>query len=194
MSQQSINLKFTGLRPLIMHNGMLVDRAYWANKALKPLTSKRSKTDADHDLIDKLSFLGALYVNKDQKPILPWFVLRASLVNAAKGFKMGTQAKTGLFVTDDAIVDYGADLTPEGLWDDEKYRNRAVVSVGTASIVRVRPQFPTWSVNVPVEYSEDVLSREDVIRIADRAGRFVGVGDWRPQTGGMFGTFKVECE
>jgi hypothetical protein len=56
--------------------------------------------------------------------------------------------------------------------------------------VRFRPEFTTWSARFVVQYSE-LMSNETVIDLVDRAGS-VGVGEWRPEKNGSFGTFEVK--
>lgn len=57
---------------------------------------------------------------------------------------------------------------------------------------RYRAEFKQWRCRLPVEYDKEVLTREWVLRLFQRAGRFVGVGDWRVERKGIHGMFHVE--
>jgi len=55
--------------------------------------------------------------------------------------------------------------------------------------VRFRPMFENWRARLIITYS-DALKVESVIDLLNRAGK-VGVGEWRPEKDGTFGTYHV---
>jgi hypothetical protein len=55
--------------------------------------------------------------------------------------------------------------------------------------VRFRPMFTNWKARMIIGFSE-VLKPETVIALLNKAGK-VGVGEWRPERDGSFGTYKV---
>ncbi len=55
--------------------------------------------------------------------------------------------------------------------------------------VRFRPSFFGWKARVLLEYAEQ-LDVQTVVDLLNRAGT-VGVGEWRPEKSGTFGTFKI---
>lgn len=55
-----------------------------------------------------------------------------------------------------------------------------------------RPKFFPWNVTVPVEFDRGVLNEKQVLRLLNDMGRGVGIGAYRPENGGTFGTFEVE--
>lgn len=57
--------------------------------------------------------------------------------------------------------------------------------------VRFRPQFNDWSATLVIQFDETTLDGSTIIDLVQRAGR-VGVGEYRPERNGSFGTFKVE--
>lgn len=64
--------------------------------------------------------------------------------------------------------------------------------VGTSKHVRVRPRFDTWTVSGTITSLDDaVISKTTLEAILAMAGRFCGLGDWRPssKTPGAFGRF-----
>lgn len=182
----TVKLRFTGLRPLLQHNGALVDPFNPIVKAKKALTSKRKKTDSDMLEVSRLEFLGSLYLNSARQVIVPDYLLEATIVSGAKKSKSGQQAKAGVFVTDaEPLLNYGEQLTPEQLWNDGEgqYVNKARVCMQKASVMRYRPMFRNWSVTFTVEYMPDVVSEADVTEFCRAAGQTVGLGDWRPKYG-----------
>ena len=61
-----------------------------------------------------------------------------------------------------------------------------------SGIWRARPLFAGgWTAVIPMQYNEEHLRHEDVIACLHEAGGGVGVGDYRQQSGGPFGGFRV---
>jgi len=53
-----------------------------------------------------------------------------------------------------------------------------------------RPMFKDWKLSFEAVVLDDIP--EEVFRnILDEAGRYVGIGDWRPAKKGMYGKFIV---
>ena len=66
------------------------------------------------------------------------------------------------------------------------------VGMGTADI-RYRGEFREWSMSFTLEYNASgSLSLEDIINCISAGGYTVGLGEWRPEKDGAFGTFRVE--
>jgi hypothetical protein len=59
--------------------------------------------------------------------------------------------------------------------------------------IRFRPQLDTWTAKLPIEYFPDLLTQSQVVDLVALAGQ-VGVGEWRPQKKGTFGTWRVTDE
>lgn len=58
--------------------------------------------------------------------------------------------------------------------------------------VRYRPEFPEWSATLEVTYVEALIDCDTVVTLIDAAGQYVGVGEWRPQKDGTFGTYCID--
>lgn len=57
-----------------------------------------------------------------------------------------------------------------------------------------RPIFRKWEVRVPVSYDERLISLESLLNLFERAGYSIGIGAWRPECNGPYGTFRVKRE
>jgi len=67
-----------------------------------------------------------------------------------------------------------------------------VVRVGRGGTdLRYRPQFLQWKTTLTITYPFSSLTRESVLSLVDAGGMGVGVGEWRPEKGGEFGTYCV---
>lgn len=66
------------------------------------------------------------------------------------------------------------------------------VGMGTADI-RYRPQFDQWSIDlVMMRNANGKLSRADIFNIIDLGGQTNGIGEWRIEKGGQYGTFHIK--
>ena len=138
----------------------------------------------------KLEFFGGLYLNDDNQVIIPTRVLLGTGVAGAKKIKMGPQAKAGIIIDKDAVLEYpgmnGGDI--KKLYDDKSHVTQDLVVVQRNRIVRTRPIFNEWSVTIEVEFIPDIIQKERIVDLFDQAGLLCGLGDWRPQ----YGRFSVE--
>lgn len=70
-----------------------------------------------------------------------------------------------------------------------------VVRLGGASRsadLRYRPMFPEWSCTLTVTYVKSSIDRNSVLSLIDAGGMGIGVGEWRPEKRGEFGTYQVD--
>ena len=57
--------------------------------------------------------------------------------------------------------------------------------------VRTRAIFPRWACTIDVQYVSTLTKEGQIVNLLAAAGLIVGVGDWRSQKGGSFGSFRV---
>jgi hypothetical protein len=183
-------ITLTGTSPLLMHNSRLANPLDPATKALKKYTSKRNKTEEDHEQLARLEFDGGLYFQDGIGPFIPGENISRCLVDGAKLTKQGVKVTRGLVIkTDVNPLAYSGPRDEQGLWD-KGWRHMASVKIGTSRTMRCRPWFPQWSVRAEGMIDPSVLELSDVTGIADNAGAFIGLGDWRPR----FGRFTATVE
>ncbi|WP_100813923.1 hypothetical protein [Microbacterium lacus] len=58
--------------------------------------------------------------------------------------------------------------------------------------LRYRPEFPSWRAQLEVTYITSSISRQSVLSLIDAGGLGIGVGEWRPEKRGEFGTYAVD--
>jgi hypothetical protein len=77
--------------------------------------------------------------------------------------------------------------------DGEPHMREDVVRVGRGGTdLRYRPEFMPWQTTIDVTYVTSVLTRNSVLSLIDAGGMGCGVGEWRPERGGDFGTYQVD--
>ena len=180
---ETMSVRLTGIAPLILHNNQTADSlAYYAQEIAK-ISGKRKKTLADQAQLSKLEFYAGLYLLNDV-PVLPAKMLAACFIKGAMKDKNGPLAKSGVFFSEHAVLKHDGPKTPDELWETgEPYVFRCPVRMGTSTVIRTRPYFPAWEVDVTFEYDEEVINPDTVLLAWNKAGRVVGMGDWRPQYG-----------
>lgn len=177
-------ITITGTAPLLMHNSRLANPLDPASKAMKKFTSKRTKTDEDHEEIARLEHIGSLYFDTDAGPYVPADNIWRCLFDAAKKTKRGPKVKEGVFIaTDINPLAYKGPRTIEGLWADENFRHLASAKVTTQRVMRCRPIFREWSCEADGVIDTDIIDFKELQDIVETAGDRIGLGDWRPRYG-----------
>lgn len=180
-----------GTAPLLMHNARLSNPLDPAAKALKAVTSKRTKTDDDHATIARLEHAGSLYLDSDIGPYMPGENIARCLIDGARVTKAGVKVTRGVFISSDVNpLAYKGPRDADGLWNDENFRHMASAKIGTARTMRCRPMFRQWRTQANGLLDTTVLSLEELRSITETAGAMVGLGDWRPR----FGRFTATVE
>ena len=68
-----------------------------------------------------------------------------------------------------------------------------VVKVGMGGTdLRYRPEFTEWATSIEVTYVKSMLTRESLLSLVEAGGMGVGIGEWRPEKKGDFGTFQID--
>lgn len=72
--------------------------------------------------------------------------------------------------------------------------DRRAVGIGPKRTIRTRPKFNDWRLRVTFEHEEEVISERDLLASLEQAGRYCGIGEYRPSSpkGGQFGRFSIE--
>lgn len=183
---KEVKATLNGVSPLIMHNPQLCDPMNSISKKMKEITSKRKKTESDFMEMQKIEWHGSLYC-KDKKPIIPGIMIDAMLVNAAKKNKLGQIFKSGVCTDGFFTVKYKGPKDLESLWEDENFRLVAPAVVNRSRIMRCRPIFNEWSLDITVKYFPDIVNESQIKDALVIGGQQCAIGDWRPR----FGRFNV---
>lgn len=183
-----LKLQITGTSPLMMHSDKLANPLHPATKAHKELTSKRKKTDDDHEAIAKSEFIAGAYWDESVGFYIPGQNFDATFWAGAKLQKLGVHYRRGcLVMTDKAKLIFSGPKTPEKLWEDLRFRDCRGVRVGQSKVMRYRPVFLEWAAELEVAVNPDVIDISEVKKAISDAGALIGVCEYRPR----FGRFEV---
>lgn len=181
---KSVKVEIEGTTPLLLHNGMLADPLYPMVKELKKVTSKKTKTDADHEEMARLEWLGGLYTNAKGQVVIPGINIERCIVMGARKTRKGKDVECGAFVDGDIILEFpDKGKSVEKLYESGNYHDRRMVCVNRARVARTRPIFRAWSLAFSVQYDDEILNETALLDMIDTAGTYIGLCDFRPRFG-----------
>lgn len=185
---KNIEIEIKGVAPIILHNGQTADPLNKFSRAIKEISGKRNKTDADHEKMARLEWEAGLYMDLNGVIVVPSKCIEACLVAASKKNKLGKQFTAGVMCPDvNYPLIYKGSKDIDKLYADGFYL-RELVRIGTSKIVRTRPMFTEWSLKFKIAYLDDVVTKDQVMQAVDAAGQLIGLCDYRPK----YGRFEID--
>ncbi len=166
----------------------------WSAKALREMLQKQQMSEAEKKLAKKnrdpkdpeADFQGARYI-RDGKDCFPTNGIKKSMVEA--GYQLGINKnaiRRGVRIVGD-FVEIKTDAPPEMRED--------AVRVGPfnkrEADLRYRPQYNDWHIDLDIIFRGDMFTVDQIANLLEHAG-WGGIGEWRPEKDGQFGTFEVE--
>lgn len=165
-----------GITPLLMHRP-------------SALIGDISKERKQKETTPKENAEASLYINDAGKLYQPSTHMLGALVEAGKSQQVVGKMKA----TYSKIIGYAVQIEPfevehkKQKW--EVFSCLAVINRGRVLIHR--PILKEWELDFEVIFDEEQIPASILKEVFDRAGKFAGIGDWRPQKKGRFGKFQV---
>ena len=189
---KTITVKWTGIRPLVMHNGLMADPTNPLVRRIKEITSKGSKklTESDYEERDRLEWDAGLYWDEADGVIVPSDNIERCIQLGAQKSRIGKDVQAAVFCSAPHVpVTYSGPKDKDKMFADPRFTLRKGVAVQKARIIRIRPMIPTgWTLTFDVEFDDSIVNPKNLLKVMNDAGSLVGLGDWRPK----FGRFLVE--
>ena len=187
----TLQIECTGISPLLMHSDRASDPLSKEAQWLSEISGKRNKTEAEIVELARREFHCSLYLEPSGRPTIPIDNVHSCLYAAAKRRKEGPLF-SGSFTVSSVRFDYEGPDDPDALWEQqEKFVDRRSVKVGTSRVIRTRAIFHKWLLSVTAERDPEVADLFNIRQWAEIAGSRIGLGDYRPQRGGLFGRFEA---
>lgn len=217
--QKKFKITITGERDLLLHHDNIEFGERVKEWQMDP--AKKAKSVAGDDRSPAWSWIGYLYHN-EESVVIPSDNLMTLFREGAKRVETGKKGGTFKAQSQSSIVINEADwpLLVNGStipWEDvaafglnenfTEHQGLAALlgfklfvkraKVGMSKHVRVRPLFRNWSCSGTVTVLDDSITQAVLQNILSQAGRFAGLGDWRPsspKSPGPFGVFTATVE
>jgi hypothetical protein len=184
IAAETISVPIVGTTPLIVHR--------FSEKAKKAmLDAMQGRKSPKQPKDPHAEYEAAYYRLKDGSPGFPSIAFKAATIGGARFYSGVTMTALKQFLFFGGEVgDDGRALTRI---DGEAQMREDVVTVGRGGTdLRYRPEFREWSAVLEVTYVTSALTRGSVLSLIDAGGMGVGVGEWRPERDGDFGTYKID--
>jgi len=159
------------------------------------MDTTRKKKGGNAILGDTEEWKKTIYFDESFGVYLPSISLEASFIEAAKQFKMGRGTyskyfKSGVFINEIMLPFYVEGSEIKTLEDKRIIIDRRTVKnpATKGRNMRYRAMFKEWESEFDVTIAaDDYIDKEILQDVMNYAGKFIGVGDYRPR----FGRFTV---
>ena len=205
MSQKAVfqqaEIWIVGDAPLIVHS--------WSEKAKHEMLQKqvRAIKPGKAPRTPEKEFADSLYMmqTKEGSDVygFPCTAIKKCMLSAAhkdKGIPRDTVMRSVWFTapfirTRTAIDGAICDLPLIRLWGSDPEMREDMVRIGvgltkTANLA-YRAQFRVWAMRIVFRYNASVISEDVIATLITESGMSCGIGDWRNEKNGMFGSFHL---
>ena len=197
---QTLKVRIEGKVPLLLHCNQMANPLNVYCRAVKPITGKRKKTDADHIEVSRLEWEAGLYFNNDGHVAIPAENIEACLREAAKKTKSGKMIQEGVRVEENFCkleypnngyrrkkVPQTPDELPskelDGLFKTNSDCRLAKVKGSGGTVLRTRPRFDKWAIQFTLLFDENIISERTLSEVITVAGERIGLCDYKPRYG-----------
>ncbi len=187
---ETLLIPIVGTAPLIVHN--------FGEKSKRQMLEAQQGRKRAKELRDpEADYRSSLYCMVDADGVetygFPVTAFKAATVGAArfygKQLKM-TELRQFMFFKGILTPADPQQLVP--LEGEPRMREDIVRLGGRSADLRYRAEFPEWGAVLEVTYVRTSLARESVLSLVNAGGLGIGVGEWRPEKKGEFGTFEID--
>lgn len=181
---KTVTIEIQGVTPLLIHR--FSEDAEQANKTRRVEVKQRDP---------RMEATKNAYIATDGTFYFSAFSIPNAMGNAGSSHKATGTRKTLRYVVPSAIrmmSDRVTILNGKGPAKDFEVDSRPVTIPATKGrIMRHRPRFDQWGAAFEMQINDDLLSVDMAHQLLNEAGLSIGIGDFRPEKRGPFGTFRV---
>lgn len=176
-----------GTAPLICHR--------FSEKAKRQMLDNMQGRKTPKEPKDpQAEYEAALYRVEDGGYGFPALAFKDATIGAARYYGKQvtmTALKQFVFVHGERGDDGRALVRIDG---EPKMREDVVTINRTGSDLRYRPEFWPWRADLAVTYVTGSLTRGSMLSLIEAGGMGIGIGEWRPEKNGDFGTYRIDPE
>lgn len=189
---QTMIIQIKGTSPLIVHNFSVKSKrmmleAQQGKKKVKENRDPQAEYEAAFYRIDRGDGV--------ERYGFPVTAFKAATVGAARFFDKSvtmTSLRQFMFMRGELTK-----ADPQQLVEivGEPRMREDVVRLGGLSRgadLRYRPEFAQWEAQLQVTFVTSAISKDSVLSLIDAGGMGIGVGEWRPEKRGEYGTYEID--
>jgi hypothetical protein len=187
IATETVRIPIVGTSPLITHK--------FSEKAKRSMLDAMQGRKTPKEPKDpEREFRDAAYRLDDEGFGIPAIAFKSATVSAARFFGKSV-TMVGLRQT---IFVAGEFSKLEGMMlarisPDTPEMREDVVRVGNGGTdLRYRPCWTEWTTTLDVTFVKSMLTRDSVLSLIEAGGLGVGVGEWRPERRGEYGTYMID--
>ena len=204
IATETVRIPIRGLTPLITHKfsekakRQMLDAMQGRKNPKEAKNPEREYEDAKYKLdritVDEAETMGVKITDDDRLGI-PAIAFKSATVSAARFFGKSV-TMVGLRQT---LFVAGEFSRREGMMlcqiIGEPEMREDVVRVGNGGTdLRYRPCWTEWETFLDVTFVKSMLTRDSVLSLVEAGGLGVGVGEWRPERRGEYGTYAIDTD
>lgn len=186
---KTVNVTITGINPLLIHR--------FAEQDQHQSSSRKVKVEAPTDT--RLTALAAANRRSDGTHYISSFALVNAMCSAGSNYMMKDSRKIVKFIVPSAVRIQTPDCTTTILVKGEPATDSSfevdarpvTIPATKGRIMRYRPRYENWSMKFELGVLDDLIDLSLAQQLLTDAGIQIGVGDFRPEKHGPFGTFRV---
>ncbi len=148
-----------------------------------------SKTHQKKDpRTNEQKYLDTMHLFDDGSYGFPAAAFKLAIVGACRQFSQPpmTVARTSIRVNGDL----GTNLVK--IIGEPRMREDFVRIQRSGAAIRIRAEFVKWNAVLNITFNKNSISPETLYNLVEAAGKFGGIGDWRPEHNGDHGLFMID--
>lgn len=200
---QPFRVWLVGETPLIVHAWSQKAKLEMLQKQVKATKAGKEARDPERDFVDSLYPMGIDPKTKKETYGFPVTGIKNATLSSAhkdKGIPRSVVQSALWFDADmvrvmPALNGSICDMPLVRLFGSDPEMREDMVRIGsglnkTANLA-YRGQFTTWAVRLTGKFNNTVLSSEALLFLIREAGLGIGIGEWRNERKGIFGSFRL---
>lgn len=181
---KTVSIEIRGTTPLLIHR--------FTEQAEQGKATRRVIVDSQNPRDEATK---NAYIAKDGTFYFSAFAITNAMGNAGANHKMRGSRKTLRYVVPSSVRVTSETITimnGSGPAKNFEVDSRPVTIPATKGrIMRHRPRFDEWGAKFDLLIDDNSLAVETAHQLLQEAGQGIGIGDFRPEKRGPFGTFRV---
>lgn len=181
---KTIEVEIKGITPLLIHR--------FTECSEQKSATRRVEVEQRDPLVEATK---NAYVASDGTFYFSAFSIPNAMSSAGSNHKMRGSRKTLRFVVPSAVrvtSDIITILNGSGPASRFEVDSRPVTIPATKGrVMRHRPRFDAWGARFSLLLDDSLLGADTAHQLLNEAGQSIGIGDFRPEKRGPFGTFRV---